>query len=141
VTQSRPDNNKENLMKNSLKILICGFILRGVLACKHEPLPIYVIPTIPEKPDACVKNISYKTPIKAIFDEHCLRCHGNTIMSKGMNFQGYESLKLWFSLDSLRLLHAIRHEKGLPMPLGEAKLPECKIRQIETWVKEGYKEN
>jgi mono/diheme cytochrome c family protein len=129
-------------MKNGLKILFYLILLRGVLACKHEPIPIATMPKTLEKTDACsLKNVSYKTTVKAIFDDYCITCHGNTIMSKGMNFQGYESLKLWFSLDSLRLLHAIRHERGLPMPLGEDKIPDCKIRQIETWIREGYKEN
>jgi mono/diheme cytochrome c family protein len=129
-------------MKNGLKTLFYLLLLHNVWACKHEPVLIAPTPTILEKSDSCsVKNVTYKTTVKAIFDDHCIRCHGNTIMSKGMNFQGYESLKLWFSLDSLRLLHAIRHEKGLPMPLGGDKIPDCKIRQIETWVREGYKEN
>ncbi len=129
-------------MKNGSTILFYLLILRGCLACQHESVPIEIVEKPVEKTDSCsLKNVTYVKVVKGIFDDYCIKCHGNTIMSKGYNFQGFDNLKLWFSLDSLRLLHAIRHEKGLPMPLGGDKIPECKIRQIETWVREGLKEN
>jgi hypothetical protein len=128
-------------MKNSLKILIFGFILRGVLACKHEPLPIPMTPVTLESPDSCgVKNVTYNKTIQPIFNQYCVDCHGDQRMWKGFNFQDYQITTAWFKNDSAQILHAIRHERGLPMPLGGDKLPECKIRQIETWVREGYKE-
>ncbi len=129
-------------MKNGAKILFYLLILRGFWACQHEPLPIKIVDNSVVKSDSCsLKNVTYMSVVKGIFDNYCIKCHGNTTMSKGFNFQGFDNLKLWFSLDSLRILHAIRHEKGLPMPLGQNKIPECRIRQIETWLREGLKEN
>jgi hypothetical protein len=129
-------------MKNSLKILFYLLILRGVLACKHEPIPITMTPIITESPDSCgVKNVTYNKTIRPIFNQYCVSCHGDQRMSKGYNFQEYQITTLWFKNDSTQILNVIRHEKGLSVPLGGDKLPECKIRQIETWVREGFKEN
>jgi hypothetical protein len=130
-------------MKTVFHCLILCQILIAALACQHDPSPIEVL--IPKKPteipDSCgLKSVTYSKTIKPLLDFYCIGCHGNGSASKGINFEGYENLKLWINADSSRVLGSIRFEKGAFMPpIG--KMAHCNIQQIEAWVKGGLKNN
>lgn len=128
-------------MKTFIHCLILGLIVLGVLNCQNAPTPIIeeIVPI--GAPDSCgVKNVSYNNKIDAIMTKHCKQCHSGNGALKGINLESYQSNKSWFQLDSSRLLGAIRYETGTFMP-PKGKIPECEIRQLETWVREGFREN
>jgi hypothetical protein len=130
-------------MKNGLKTLLYLFILRGCLACQHDPSisDILVVEKPIELPDSCgLKTVTYSKTLKPIFEFYCDGCHGDIRASKGINLQGYDNLKWWIMHDSSRVLGSIRYEKGSFMPPG-GKLVHCNLQQIETWVKDGMKNN
>jgi len=53
-----------------------------------------------------------------------------------VDLQQFDSLQK--VVDSGKLLAAIKHEADAePMPQGGAKLPECTILRIETWINNG----
>jgi cytochrome c5 len=120
-------------MKSLLKFVSLSLILRGLLACQHSTMSV-IEPTVKEPLDSCgVNNISYKTKIETVFTAHCYGCHSGTGASKGIDLEGYASLKWWMSNDSSRLLGVIR--RGEMPPKG--KIPNCQIQQIEAWLRKG----
>ncbi len=130
-------------MKNVLKLIFLLEILRGCSACKHEPSPIQIV--VPEKvvenTDPCRLNQArYNDAVKVILSINCIECHNNGRQAKGYNFEGYTNSVQSFLRDTHHVLSVIRHEDYPNMP-PSTKLSDCKIRQIETWVKEGFKEN
>ncbi|NJN33862.1 MAG: hypothetical protein HC817_06060 [Saprospiraceae bacterium] len=129
-------------MKNVFKFIFLFEILRGCLACKHAPSPI-IVEVVPETNenemrDSCLpKVLTYQNTVKKIFDIHCVECHQDFRSAKGYNFQNYRIAKLWFEMSNPQIMEAI--ESGYMPPSG--KISDCDIRKIETWVKEGFKEN
>ena len=89
------------------------------------------------------ENLSYTKDILPILEENCLSCHNEENYSKkadGRLFEGYDNFKKY--IDKGTVVKAINHETGLvKMPYRKAKLDDCTILKIETWVEEGSKNN
>jgi Cytochrome C oxidase, cbb3-type, subunit III len=123
--------------------ILIGFF--SMIACKNEP-SLKPLDKEPETPkvvtDTCggLKNMTYNNKIEAIFKSYCTGCHGDNTSARGYNFEGYFNVKVWMKSDSARILGVIRHEVGYFMP-PNGKVPDCQIRQLETWLREGLKEN
>ncbi len=126
-------------MKFLFQLVLSCLILRGLIACQHSPIKA-MEPIVNEPPDPCgLKNVTHRNKIDSIMTAHCKQCHAGRGALKGINLEDYQSTRAWFLLDSARLMSVIRFETGVYMP-PVGKIPECEIRQLETWAREGYRE-
>jgi mono/diheme cytochrome c family protein len=90
--------------------------------------------------DCSDDEVSYRTDIIPILQNNCFGCHGEGINTGGVTLEGYGNTLKY--VENGRLLGAIKRESGFsPMPQGAAMLPECPIRQIESWIDDGAANN
>lgn len=90
-----------------------------------------------------LQDISFSDDVTPILENQCFACH-NTANSASLGssivLESYSNFK--FATESLGLLAAIKHESGSPqMPKNGAKLSDCDISTIETWINEGSLDN
>lgn len=84
--------------------------------------------------------VSYQDDIRLIFDTHCMICHNASSNFGNVKLETYAQVVT--RVESGELLGVIRHDPGFsPMPQGNPKIPECQIRQIESWIDDGYPQN
>lgn len=86
-------------------------------------------------------NVRYSVQIIGILSANCFVCHGGDAANGGGNrlsdFTVLQSLAL-----NGHLLASVNHEPGhIPMPKNAAKLPDCQIAQIRTWIRNGAPAN
>jgi mono/diheme cytochrome c family protein len=100
--------------------------------CKHEPEDFIPDPD----PTTCdTTNVTYNGTVFPILSQYCISCHSGANPSGGLDFTKYDQLA--FVAQNGALLGAIKHLQGYsPMPQGSAKLSDCKIRQIEIWLRD-----
>lgn len=87
-------------------------------------------------------NMSFATDIAPIINQYCATasCHNSTVKAGGYDFTTHAGVTL--SINNNRLLGAIRQEGGFsPMPQGMAKLSDCNISKITSWVNAGAPNN
>lgn len=81
----------------------------------------------------------YYEDLTYIFNGVCQQCHHNTFSYRpGINMQTYESVVE--SINTGKVLPAIRHESNYKMPQNLPKLSDCEIQRIEVWIKHGMPE-
>ncbi|TXC81472.1 hypothetical protein [Luteibaculum oceani] len=90
-------------------------------------------------------DVSYNDVIQPIFSASCAiagGCHDDqgASIAFGINLSSYEKTQQSGMTDGM-LLDAINHTGSFPMPKGAEKLPKCEIEQIESWVRNGRKNN
>ncbi len=86
-------------------------------------------------------NIKYSVQIVSTLSANCLSCHGgNASAGAGIRLGTYDEVKA--QAVSGPLLNVISHVSGYSqMPKGNAKLPECRIAEIRTWIRNGAPNN
>lgn len=130
------------MIKNGLIISIIALILRGGIACHHTPvLPERLLTQTPLI-DTCVSPfLTYEKEIKPIFTAYCVACHRGNQAVKGIRFDDYSTIKAFVNTDTSRFFCVIRQEGHcLAMPLNNPKIPDCQIRQLQTWIQNGFAE-
>lgn len=93
-------------------------------------------------PGTCVTtNMKYSVDIAPIIQANCFACHSNANASvSGFSLEGHSNLKA--KVDDGRLVGAITHAAGFAaMPQGGAKLSDCNINKIVSWVNAGAPNN
>lgn len=89
--------------------------------------------------------MSYSSDIAPIFSTHCYGCHSNARSQSagaGISLEGHANVSSYVSNNANRLLGAMRREPGFsPMPKGGAKLADCDINKISSWIDAGAKNN
>lgn len=98
--------------------------------------------------NSCIENtcdsvgVSFATDVKAnIIDVHCISCHGGSATA-GNGVQMNNHAQIAALAATGELLGTVDHEAGYPaMPLGGAKLSDCKIAIIRNWISEGSQNN
>ena len=95
----------------------------------------------PNKPACDTLNVTYKLTIKPILERNnCLNCHNTGLNSGGVNLDNYSSLAP--TIASGKLLSSVNHDgKASKMPQGGAKIPDCDLKKIEIWIKNGAPDN
>ena len=92
--------------------------------------------------DVTTQTITYSGVISPIFDAHCRECHASNVaatLGGGNVFGDYQSIKRY---PATNLLGTIEHSPGYDaMPKGRAKLSECDILRIKTWIAGGQLNN
>ncbi|MFK7787733.1 MAG: hypothetical protein AB8B56_21610 [Crocinitomicaceae bacterium] len=93
-----------------------------------EPIPL-----------ECPDTISFATTVEPLIQQNCSTsgCH-DASAAGGYNLEGHGNI----STNANAILTAIRHENsGLPMPLGQPKLSDTIIQQVDCWIKQGALDN
>ncbi len=121
-------------MRTTIILIFTAIILQSCVYNKEDIL--YPEP----EPDTI---ISYSKTVSEIILNNCLSCHSNADANNsgaGIKLEDYSDLKI--IVDNGKLLGAIKHETGFAsMPLGNDKLDDNKISQIEQWINEDAKNN
>ncbi|MCC6287698.1 MAG: cytochrome c [Chitinophagaceae bacterium] len=85
-------------------------------------------------------NMKYSTDILPIIQTNCYGCHGNGIVTNGIDLDGYTKMKV--QADNGNLVGVVSHANGYPpMPQDAAKLSDCDINKIKSWVQNGALNN
>lgn len=85
---------------------------------------------------------TYSTDVSAIMSSHCAvgGCHNASAAASGIILDNYTGVKT--QVDNGKLIGVITHSGGfIPMPRGAAKLSDCKIAKIQSWVNAGAPNN
>ncbi len=86
-------------------------------------------------------NVKYSVQIVNTLSANCLSCHGgNASAGAGIRLGTYDEVKAQALTGTL--LKVISHLPGYSfMPKGSTKLPECRIAEIRTWIRNGTPNN
>lgn len=91
-------------------------------------------------PACSTADMSYADDILPIISGNCYGCHGNDIVTAGIDLEGYTDLKV--RVDNGDLVGAITHAPGYtPMPYNQPKLSDCDINKIKAWIQSGAPNN
>lgn len=118
------------------------FIILALAGCYYDKAELVYPPTGGTTCDTTTVAIKYSTDVVGILQTNCYVCHGgNAAAGNGYKLDTYAGLKVM--ADNGRLVKAIMHTGPVNthMPQGGAKLPECNIAKIRTWVRNGSPNN
>lgn len=122
------------MIKRNLIFLSPLMISLAVLqfnACTHQP------DDVPDpQPENCdTTGITYNGTVYPILQANCTGCHSGAAPDAGLDFSDYQQVAV--VAENGALLGAIKHLSGYsPMPKNGTKLDDCKIRQIEIWIRD-----
>src|SRR4030095_5875704 len=84
--------------------------------------------------------VTYSQTVRPILDNKCMNCHNPSASMGTVVLENYTDVMKY--VNSGQLVGAINHDPNYnAMPQGEAKLDDCTILKIETWVLSGSPEN
>ena len=120
-----------NHMRLIFVILFCLALLSSCTYNKEELL----------YNNACdTSNVKYSVQIVNTLNANCTGCHAGATASGGILLDNYTNVRAMAL--SGRLLGAIMHSPGYrAMPDLAPKLPECRIAEIRTWIRNGMLNN
>lgn len=125
-----------NIFPLSLCIIIVISI--GSTGCVYEKADI-LYPSGP----CDTTGINYSEEIVQILTVNCYSCHSTAnspVLGSGVILDQYHELK--HHVDDGDIAGVINHAPGFPeMPKNAAKLSDCDIDKIETWIRAGAPEN
>ena len=98
----------------------------------------------PEFPTVCDDTqADYQSNVKPIIQLTCYNCHNNSnasALGSGINLESTSTLSQYVSNGSF--LGSIEHRSGYSaMPKGGAKLTNCQIETIKSWINNGAPTN
>jgi len=88
-------------------------------------------------------NVTYSLVVSPIIQANCLDCHNTANYQTKGSFQNFDQFSvLQGHALSGRLMKCLRHEPlSPPMPKDRAKLSDCDLARIQTWVDAGALNN
>lgn len=87
-----------------------------------------------------VQNMSLMLDILPILENDCMQCHSASANFGNVTLEGFDQLIKY--VDDGSLLGTIKHSSGFSaMPKGAAKLLDCEIEKIESWIINGALNN
>jgi hypothetical protein len=87
-------------------------------------------------------DMHYMANVVPILQANCYTCHGTNSNSgsNGIVLEGYDNIVA--KAQNGTLIGVITHAEGFPpMPQDGAKLPDCSINKIRSWVNNGAQNN
>ena len=85
-------------------------------------------------------NITYGGFIAPLLASNCVGCHSGGAPSGGITLNTHAGVQA-VALNG-RLFGAVNHSSGFqPMPRGSARLPQCTIDKIKSWINDGAPNN
>ncbi|WP_336517468.1 hypothetical protein [Pollutibacter soli] len=122
----------------TLSLCLIVIISIGSPACVYEKAEI-LYPSSP----CDTTGINYSEEIVQLLMANCYSCHStqnSVVLGGGIILDQYHELK--HHVDDGTIVGVINHLPGYPeMPKNAAKLSECDIDKIETWIRAGAPEN
>lgn len=92
-----------------------------------------------EVPEVCDTLVTTYDSLTYIFTDICSECHNSEYTYRGgIEMDTYISVKS--SIETGKVLPAIKHEGDYKMPFELPKLSDCEIQRIELWIEEGMPE-
>lgn len=83
-------------------------------------------------------QVTFSLGVKTILQNNCYSCHSNTTSEFGNNIRLEDYADVKTVADNGRLLGSISHSGGYAaMPMGSAKLEDCKITIVRKWIEAG----
>ena len=87
-----------------------------------------------------ITSVTYSGNVEKIIRSNCYSCHSSAAQLANVNLEGYPNLKVY--ADNGKLAGVIQHQSGFAaMPQGAAKLSDCDISVIKTWINNGTVNN
>jgi mono/diheme cytochrome c family protein len=84
-------------------------------------------------------NVKYSVQVISILNSNCISCHGGTAANGGgIKLGTYADIKVY--TDNGALLNSITRTTNT-MPKGGARLSDCRIAEIRTWIRNGAPNN
>lgn len=125
-------------------LFISMIILAIAQSCTHDTfMDMDIDPEVMDTTtvNECItEDISYATFVSDVVATHCNGCHGTSGAQGGVTTATYEGLKT-VALNG-RLYGAIERLPGYNfMPLGSAKLDQCIIDKVKSWIDDGAPNN
>jgi hypothetical protein len=118
-------------MKLILVTLLCIALLSSCRYNKEELLYNNTCDT---------SNVKYSVQVVNMLAASCVSCHSGASASGGIMLDDYTKVRA--VAVSGKLLGAITHSPGYrAMPDFAPKLPECRIAEIRTWIRNGMLNN
>jgi cytochrome c553 len=85
-------------------------------------------------------NVKFSTGVLPILQANCYSCHGNGQVNGGVALDNFNTVRTRALNGSL--IGVITHAQGYPaMPQGGAKLSDCNINKIRSWINNGAQNN
>ena len=123
-------------MRKFIQIILGFTIIIFLHSCYYDN----VEELYPQVPECDTTNVTYSNDVWPVIEGNCTSCHSSGSPSGNVSLSNYHEIVA--AAQNGSLLGTIRHEDGWsPMPKGGGKLPECDIRNIETWVNAGTPDN
>ena len=86
------------------------------------------------------ENVSFSGFVQPTIQTNCQGCHSGNTPSGGVDLSSFDNIRTYAI--SGKLYGAISWDGGFPnMPQGGAKLPDCTIEKIKSWIDEGALNN
>ena len=90
--------------------------------------------------DCQVENMSLANDILPILNNDCMGCHSAAANFGNITLEGYDELTKYVNDGSL--IGVVKHGAGFsPMPKGAAKLLDCEVEKIQSWIDDGALNN
>ncbi len=117
--------------------IICVIML--VTACYYDSEE-YLYPQLGNPCDTA--NVTFSLSVKPLLQSYCYGCHSNSTSSLGGNIRLEDYADVKIRADDGSLYGSISHSGGFStMPLGAAKLQDCKIALVQKWIDTGAPNN
>lgn len=123
-------------MPRFLFVLSC---LLGTLlsSCAYEKTEDLIAPQVVCNTPAIV---TYRLSIVPLLQRNCYSCHNAVLATDNVNLEDFTVLKK--HINSGELMGNVKHLPGFhPMPDGGAKLSDCDIALLQSWVDAGALNN
>ena len=120
------------------KILGIALISCSLVSCYYDKKEL-VYPT-----NACdTTGTTYTKDIAPIISSNCTSCHAASVSASsggGITLDNFADLKTW-ATDNNRLLNSVlQNGEASSMPKGGAKISDCSINKIRSWINKGFPE-
>lgn len=128
-------------MRNLL-LATSGILLFFALSCSKKSEDTVNNPPPGGGNNCDTANRKYTTHVVPILQANCYACHGTATNSGsgGIVLQGYDNIHAYATNGTL--VGVITHASGFPaMPQGGAKLSDCNINIIKSWINNGAQNN
>ncbi|MBC34614.1 MAG: hypothetical protein CL663_01015 [Bacteroidetes bacterium] len=135
-----------SVTQNILKTCMLIFVIWAVASCSKDETPDQGTGGGNSGGSACdLSNVTFSETVWPIINANCTSCHSGASPGGGILLTNHATVAAQGAIGSGNpgsLLGAITHAAGnSPMPQGQAKLSDCNISKIRTWINAGMPDN
>lgn len=114
-------------------MLVMGMALIGCAYEKESDV-------LPDVDDCDSDNVSYSVDIAPIMQNYCNSCHNESSPIAGVATDSYDGVQT-IALSGY-LWGSVNHDAGFAtMPQNQAKLSDCELEIIRSWIDDGVQNN